>query len=198
MFLLIFSQQVEERKSWLDGNPSSSVRSVDVSRGVLGINDFINSELILYSHADNVRAIPSLIDGLKVTSVFSMCFSDTIRVEYIFHVVLVQVRVAICVDFSFLCTGGTLTKRMISSDEFQFVVVVRQFIGIQFISLYIGFFSFDFQPGQRKVLFGCFKRKLTSEVKVAQLSGYVAEHAAYHHGEASLHSTIINMAQVAF
>jgi DNA topoisomerase-2 len=27
------------------------------------------------------------------------------------------------------------------------------------------------------------------------LSGYIAEHSAYHHGEASLHSTIIGLAQ---
>lgn len=32
-------------------------------------------------------------------------------------------------------------------------------------------------------------------MKVAQLSGYCAEHTAYHHGEASLQSTIIGMAQ---
>merc|ERR1711871_233280 len=47
----------------------------------------------------------------------------------------------------------------------------------------------------RKILFGCFKRKLTNEVKVAQLSGYVSEHAAYHHGEMSLKGAIIGMAQ---
>lgn len=51
------------------------------------------------------------------------------------------------------------------------------------------------KPGQRKILFSCFKRKLKGEIKVAQLSGYVAEHSAYHHGEASLCSTIIGMAQ---
>ncbi|CAJ1331141.1 unnamed protein product [Effrenium voratum] len=51
------------------------------------------------------------------------------------------------------------------------------------------------KPGQRKVLFGCFKKKLSSEIKVAQLSGYVAENSAYHHGEASLQGTIIGMAQ---
>ncbi|CDR97088.1 DNA topoisomerase II, putative [Babesia bigemina] len=51
------------------------------------------------------------------------------------------------------------------------------------------------KPGQRKVLFGCLKRNLISECKVAQLTGYVAEHSAYHHGEASLQQTIINMAQ---
>jgi DNA topoisomerase-2 len=51
-----------------------------------------------------------------------------------------------------------------------------------------------FKPSQRKVLFGCLKRKLKGEVKVAQLTGYVAEHSAYHHGEQSLQGTIVNMA----
>jgi DNA gyrase/topoisomerase IV subunit A len=52
------------------------------------------------------------------------------------------------------------------------------------------------KPSQRKVLFGCFKRKLyKNEIKVAQLVGYVAEHSAYHHGEASLQGTIVSMAQ---
>lgn len=54
---------------------------------------------------------------------------------------------------------------------------------------------------QRKVLYGCLRRKLflgsdgSGEIKVAQLAGYVSEHSAYHHGEASLHGTIVNMAQ---
>ena len=51
------------------------------------------------------------------------------------------------------------------------------------------------KPGQRKVLFACFKRNLKKELKVAQLSGYVAENSAYLHGEVSLQSTIVNMAQ---
>jgi len=51
------------------------------------------------------------------------------------------------------------------------------------------------KPSQRKILFSCFKRKLYSEIRVAQLAGYVSENAAYHHGEASLQSTIIGMAQ---
>lgn len=79
------------------------------------IPTFINKELILFSMADNVRSIPSVVDGLK--------------------------------------------------------------------------------PGHRKILFSCFKRNLKTEIKVAQLSGYIAEHSAYHHGEQSLNSTIIGMAQ---
>ena len=81
------------------------------------------------------------------------------------------------------------------------------------------------KPSQRKVLYACFKRgggrgsagtsavaaairsgntdtpttsdlpSRDSEIKVAQLAGYVAEHTAYHHGEASLVSTIVSMAQ---
>lgn len=51
------------------------------------------------------------------------------------------------------------------------------------------------KTGQRKVIFSCFKRKLDNEIKVAQLAGYVSEHSAYHHGEASLNGTIIGMAQ---
>lgn len=51
------------------------------------------------------------------------------------------------------------------------------------------------KPSQRKILYGCLKRGLKQEVRVAQLAGYVSEHAAYHHGEASLNSTIVGMAQ---
>lgn len=51
------------------------------------------------------------------------------------------------------------------------------------------------KPGQRKVMFGCFKKKLYTEIKVAQLVGYIAEQTAYHHGEASLATTIIGLAQ---
>lgn len=51
------------------------------------------------------------------------------------------------------------------------------------------------KPSQRKVLYACLKRNLTTDMKVAQLAGYVAEHTAYHHGEASLQGTIIGLAQ---
>lgn len=47
----------------------------------------------------------------------------------------------------------------------------------------------------RKILFSVFKRNLTKEIKVAQLSGYVSEHSGYHHGEASLNGAIVGMAQ---
>ena len=51
------------------------------------------------------------------------------------------------------------------------------------------------KTSQRKILYSAFKRKLTSEIKVAQFAGYVSEHSLYHHGEASLNKTIVGMAQ---
>lgn len=52
-----------------------------------------------------------------------------------------------------------------------------------------------FKPGQRKVLFGCFKKNIKAEIKVFQLVGYIGEHSAYHHGEQSLAGTIVGLAQ---
>jgi DNA topoisomerase-2 len=47
----------------------------------------------------------------------------------------------------------------------------------------------------RKILYSAFKKNLTTEIKVAQFSGYVSEHSGYHHGEASLNAAIVGMAQ---
>ena len=52
-----------------------------------------------------------------------------------------------------------------------------------------------FKPSQRKVFYGCLKKNLYKDMKVAQLSGYISEHTSYHHGEVSLQGTIVNMAQ---
>ena len=51
------------------------------------------------------------------------------------------------------------------------------------------------KPSTRKIMYCSFKRNLRSEIKVAQLAGYVSEHGAYHHGEASLNGAIVNLAQ---
>lgn len=111
---LAFSKKkADERKDWLQNFQPGT--HLDPELQIIPIGDFINKELILFSMADNVRSIPSALDGFK--------------------------------------------------------------------------------PGQRKVLFGCFKRNLKSEIKVAQLAGYVSEHTGYHHGEQSLVQTIIGLAQ---
>ena len=51
------------------------------------------------------------------------------------------------------------------------------------------------KPGERKVLYSCFKRNLNKKIKVRQLTGYTAEQSAYHYGELSLAMNIIRLAQ---
>src|SRR3990167_5240494 len=106
-------KKANERKEWLKTYDPAVI--VDHNIKVLSYNDFVDKELIHFSVANNMRAIPNLVDGLKT--------------------------------------------------------------------------------GQRKILFCCFKRNLTQEIKVAQLAGYVAEHSEYHHGEQNLADTIVGMAQ---
>ncbi|KAK0553943.1 DNA topoisomerase 2 [Tilletia horrida] len=106
-------KKADDRKEWLRQFVPGTYLDHNISK--VPIADFINKELILFSMADNMRSIPSVVDGLK--------------------------------------------------------------------------------PGQRKIMFACFKRNLRAEIKVAQLAGYVSEHTAYHHGENSLQSTIVNLAQ---
>ncbi|KAG8738906.1 DNA topoisomerase 2 [Ceratobasidium sp. 428] len=106
-------KKADNRKDWLRQFKPGTY--IDHSVQEITYSDFINRELILFSMADNIRSIPSVVDGLK--------------------------------------------------------------------------------PGQRKVIFGCFKRKLKNEIKVAQLVGYISEKTAYHHGEQSLTMTIVGLAQ---
>lgn len=52
------------------------------------------------------------------------------------------------------------------------------------------------KPSQRKILYACKRRPAgEGELRVAQLAGFVSRVAAYHHGEASLQSTIVGLAQ---
>jgi DNA topoisomerase-2 len=49
------------------------------------------------------------------------------------------------------------------------------------------------KPSQRKVLYGCLKKRAWDEIKVDQLRGYVSEQTMYAHGDESLNKTIIGM-----
>lgn len=124
--VMAFSKKaVDQRKEWLTAHMAESKRRKQLglqekylytkTTKEISYAEFVNLELVLFSNADNVRSIPSLVDGFK--------------------------------------------------------------------------------PGQRKVMFTCFKRNDKREVKVAQLAGSVAEQSAYHHGEQSLCMTIVNLAQ---
>ncbi len=90
-------------------------------------------------------------------------------------------------------------------DNSQKKVSLKQFFNDEFIH----FSNYDndrsipsimdgLKPSNRKIMFGSFKRNLfgsAKEIRVAQLGAYISEHTGYHHGEASLYNTIINMAQ---
>ena len=91
-------------------------------------------------------------------------------------------------------------KQILNSKETE--IPVEKFIHRELIHFSnsdtkrsIGSLFDGLKPSQRKILYSCFKRKLYSEIRVAQLAGYVSENAAYHHGEASLQGAIIGMAQ---
>lgn len=106
--------EADARKKWILGNIKSP-ETLNYNNNKVKVKDLINKELVLFSIADNIRSIPSLVDGLK--------------------------------------------------------------------------------PSQRKILYGCIKRNLYSEIKVSQLAGYVSEVSSYHHGETSLQDTIIGLSQ---
>jgi len=108
-------KRADDRKGWLTSYDRKRCLKVTAGGAKIPYTMFINDELIHFSSADNIRSLPSVLDGLK--------------------------------------------------------------------------------PSQRKIIWSCLKRNLVSEIKVAQLAGYVSETAAYHHGEASLNSTIVGMAQ---
>lgn len=51
------------------------------------------------------------------------------------------------------------------------------------------------KPSQRKIIWALMRRSGNEAAKVAQLSGYISEASAFHHGETSLQETMIKMAQ---
>ncbi|CAK3757994.1 DNA topoisomerase 2 [Lecanosticta acicola] len=112
---LAFSKKkADARKTWL-GNFTPGTYLDMSGTGRITYDDFINKELILFSMADNMRSIPSVVDGLK--------------------------------------------------------------------------------PGQRKVLYTCFRRNLKKDVKVVELAGSVSGLTAYAYGDTSLQQTIVGLAQ---
>lgn len=93
-------------------------------------------------------------------------------------------------------------KGEVMPDKFGKPNKINEFIDNEFIT----FSNYDnvisipnmidgLKPSQRKILYGALKKNLHSEIKVAQLGGYIAENTEYHHGESNLFGTIINMAQ---
>jgi DNA topoisomerase II len=67
--------KASERKDWIASQYSPD-RIADRSSSSISISDFINNDLVQFSHANLWRAIPSLIDGLKPSQrkVLYACF----------------------------------------------------------------------------------------------------------------------------
>ncbi|OBT66159.1 hypothetical protein VE03_05077 [Pseudogymnoascus sp. 23342-1-I1] len=64
LFDLAFSKKrADHRKQWLGNFVPGTF--LDHSSSKISYDDFVNRELILFSMADNMRSIPSVIDGLK-------------------------------------------------------------------------------------------------------------------------------------
>ncbi|KAA6370617.1 MAG: hypothetical protein EZS28_033856 [Streblomastix strix] len=58
-------ERANDRKRWLERFEDGT--QIDTQDGTILYTDFVNKELILYSIADCIRNIPSVIDGLKPT-----------------------------------------------------------------------------------------------------------------------------------
>jgi DNA topoisomerase-2 len=93
-------------------------------------------------------------------------------------------------------------KRDVYVDNSQSEVSFSDFINKELIhfSIYdnsrsIPHICDGLKPSQRKILYYMLKKNITTEIKVAQLTGYISAEMGYHHGEVSLQSTIVNMAQ---
>lgn len=79
---LAFSKKkADERKDWLQAFIPGT--HLDSSLTMIPISDFINKELILFSMADNIRSIPSVLDGFKPAQrkVLFGCFKKNLRQE---------------------------------------------------------------------------------------------------------------------
>lgn len=94
------------------------------------------------------------------------------------------------------CKPGTFLDMSVSTIKYQdFINKELILFSLADLQRSIPSMVDGLKPGQRKIIFCAFKRKLRADIKVAQLAGYVSEHSAYHHGEQSLATTIVGLAQ---
>ena len=80
--LLAFSKhKIDDRKKWLlKYNPDNIL---DITKKNISIKEFVNNELIHFSNYDNIRSIPSIYDGLKVSQrkILFTCLKKNINNE---------------------------------------------------------------------------------------------------------------------
>ena len=76
--------RADDRKKWiLDVYDEKSTINVDESDGSVTYGNFVDNELIHFSNANNIRALPSVIDGLKPSQrkILHACFKRNLKDE---------------------------------------------------------------------------------------------------------------------
>lgn len=74
-------KKADDRKEWLKNFVPGTF--INHARDQIPLRDFINHELILFSQADNIRSIPSAVDGFKPghRKIIFACFKRKLRAE---------------------------------------------------------------------------------------------------------------------
>ena len=77
--LAFASQNTDKRKRWLEEYDPRA--TIDVNSKKLKIYEFFNKEFIHFSINDNMRSIPSLMDGLKPSQrkILYSCFKRNLK-----------------------------------------------------------------------------------------------------------------------
>lgn len=190
-------KRVEDRKRWLSGFIPGTY--LDQSVDAISYADFVHKELILFSRADLERSIPSIVDGLKPgqRKILFCAFKRNLKKD-------IKVCVGGCVGV--VCVGGLRGVIVVGGAacfccgladcqcrcrcwlEEQTIITNQPQTTPTNPTQPIE------QPNPTST-----PNKPNTDTKqtkqVAQLAGYVSEHSAYHHGEASLQQTIIGLAQ---
>ena len=171
-------------------------------------------ELILFSRADLERSIPSMVDGLKPgqRKIMYCCFKRNIRKDVKARACLAPacplMPAPMCMQVScsrqerygrqdmvhlLLCCAGAEWMMSMSIGTGRHCcyiccsVVQQRLDDVRDLGNRKGCFHVR---ACGRILMGC----PADERQVAQLSGFVSADTAYHHGEASLQSTIIGLA----
>lgn len=74
-------KKADDRKEWLKNFVPGTF--INHARDQIPLKDFINHELILFSQADNIRSIPSVVDGFKPghRKIMFACFKRKLKAE---------------------------------------------------------------------------------------------------------------------
>ena len=74
--------QADARKQWITSTLRNT-QAIDYLKKEVSISELVNKELVLFSIQDNIRSIPSLVDGLKPSQrkVLFSCFKRNLRKE---------------------------------------------------------------------------------------------------------------------